>query len=334
MAMIKPDKTILFIADPLEKLKVKSDTSLAFAQAALESNFAVYWCDATDIMMFGSDVVVANARHVTAVSTTAVKANDPLKSRLPLSQFGHAFVRKDPPFNEEYRDLCWLLAVQNKTHVYNDASALLTFHEKALQWRAFAEDVFSADNLVPTCMTGKIDAIEEFCSRYGSTCDDKFVVKPWMGHGGEDIHFSSTSDDVLRYVKSLNYDLNANKLMVQPFLKNIHSDGDRRVLIAAGEVVGDFVRLPAAGQIESNLAQGGRAESRPMTDKQIHLMKRLAQFLTRHNIGFAGVDLIGERIGEVNITSPTGIRTCEQLTNKPLAKSVFENLVINSGRVL
>lgn len=330
--MIKPNQTILFVADPLEKLKVKSDTSLAFAQAALESNFAVYWCDATDVMMFGSDVVVSNTRQVTAVSTTGIQYNESHPSHIPLSHFGHAFVRKDPPFDEEYRDLCWLLAVQNKTRVYNDASALLTFHEKALQWRAYAEDVFSADNLVPTSVTGKTDAIEEFCRRYKNTCDDKFVVKPWMGHGGEDIHLSNSTDDVLHYVKGLRYNLNSNKLMVQPFLKNIHTDGDRRVLIAAGEVVGDFVRLPADGHIESNLAQGGRAESRPMTDKQLHLMKRLGQFLMRHRIGFAGVDLIGERIGEVNITSPTGIRTCEELTKKPLAKLVFESLVVNHGQ--
>lgn len=326
--MLNSKMAILFIADPLEKLKIKSDTSLAFAQAAIESGFAVYWCEPTDVMMFGVELVAANVRAVQSISLTNVVAGAREPQPIALSEFRHAFVRKDPPFNEVYRDLCWLLAVQTKTRIHNTAQGLLCYHEKGLQWRAFAEGVVSEDNLVPTCVTGDPLAIESFCNRQrASNPETHFVIKPWMGHGGEDIHLANSVSDVLRYVRSLTIDLHANKLMVQPFLKNIHTDGDRRVLIAQGEVVGSFVRLPAAGHIESNLAQGGRAMLRDMTSRQTALMASLGLFLKRHGIGFAGVDLIGERIGEINITSPTGIRTCEDLTKLPLARKIFESLI-------
>ncbi len=111
--------------------------------------------------------------------------------------------------------------------------------------------------------------------------------------------------------------------LVQPFLQNISTDGDRRVFFIQGEVYFHFVRLPQSGSIISNTAQGGKTILKEMNQEQQFLCKNIGNFLKKHQIFFAGLDLIGNKVGEINITSPTGIRAYETLTQKKM-KFSFE----------
>lgn len=327
---------ILIIADPLAKIKSASDTSVAFCEGALESNDTVHWCEPHQVIFYGAEVAVRDPIRITKASTESIESK-PEAGLVQLKTFDFAFVRKDPPFDDKYCDLCWLLASQTSTKVVNSAESLLTFHEKAVQWRAAAEGYLSDANLVPTCVSSVEQDFEDFAAlqtKQAQLLSDaaskknllRFVLKPWLGHGGEDIHLCDSSQSVIETFRKFRHADN-EKWMLQPFLPEVTEAGDRRVLLVCGEVVGSFVRIPAKGRIESNLAQGGRAEAIPMTASQVEVMKRLGKFLSAHNIAFAGADLIGDRVGEVNITSPTGVRSLEKLEARKFAKAIYSKLV-------
>lgn len=321
-------KNILIIADSLEKVKPNSDSSLALAQVALENFWKIFWCNSDNVHILGENIFVSNLLELTFVSTTSINYKIENKKKIPLSNFNYCFVRKDPPFDENYKDLCWILASQSGVKIINPAETLLAYHEKALQWRAYSEGVLSNNQIIPTCLSSSIHIIEDYCNQNQSILSKGIVCKPWLGHGGESVDLYKNKEALLVALKNILRNQSVlQKLMIQPFLEEIYSEGDRRVLIANGEIIGDFVRIPASGKIASNLAQGGTAMIREMTLEQREICQKVAIFLKQKNISLAGLDLIGCRIGEINITSPTGLRTYEMLTGTNIAKKAFQLLV-------
>lgn len=340
---------ILFVADPLHTLKPEGDTSLCLAEAALRNGWRVDWCVPGDIGVLGRDVVVGASQVLRSVDTRGVEADERVVGVEGLDGYRAVFVRKDPPFDEAYKDLCWILAAQHKTPVLNAAEALLAFHEKALHLRAASEGVLTDHALIPTCVASSLALVEEFCAQqvrhasgFLAAFDGvpalagaklRFLTKPWLGHGGQGVRVHETPADVLAHLKSaaLSDGTFPERIIVQPYLPEIHTEGDRRIIVAGGKVVCDFVRVPAQGKVASNLAQGGTAILRPMTDVQMNIATRLAQYLLSKNITFAGIDMIGDRIGEINITSPTGLRTYEALSGTSKADEVFFTLLSSVG---
>ncbi|APJ04756.1 hypothetical protein [Silvanigrella aquatica] len=321
-------KKLLFIADSLKNIKPNSDSSLALAQAALENHWEVFWCEPNHVHILGSSIYVNNLSQLKSVSMSEINYDSNNKKILPLNFFSYCFVRKDPPFDENYKDLCWILSSQSEVKIVNPAENLLAFHEKALQWRALAEGFLNQENIIPTCLTNSIEVIEDYCNQNQSLIQSGIVCKPWLGHGGEDVELFKDKNTFIKYLHDKQkYQKIRQRIMVQPFLSEIYTEGDRRVLVANGEIIGDFVRLPAQGKIASNLAQGGSALIKEMTPYQKEICLKVASFLKQKNIFFAGLDVIGSRIGEINITSPTGLRTFEILTGRNIAKKAFSLLV-------
>ena len=320
---MKNSKNILFIGDNLSSLKLKSDSSLALAESALKNGDEVYWCEPQNLAHFNADILVYHAQKILSVDINHLKSN-PCPTKLNFNFFHICFVRKDPPFDEDYKNLSWLLATQNKVKVINSPHSLLSFHEKSLQWRAYNEGILTKDNLIPTCLAYSIPIVEEFCSLFNE--DKKFICKPWLGHGGEDILLFENKILLLQYLNSEN----KKDFLIQPFIEEITTEGDRRVILANGKVICDYVRLPAQGKIASNGAQGGSAILRTMTPIQNKICEKIALFLKEKEILFAGLDLIGNYVGEINITSPTGIRTYESLANRNVADEIFTLLINNS----
>lgn len=330
-------KKILFIGDPLPSLKLITDSSLALAESALKSGGKVFWCEIQNISYFNNELFIYDLSEINFVDKNDLKHQKTPTEKIPFSFFDFCFVRKDPPFDEEYKNLCWILASQSKVKIINPAESLLSYHEKSLHWRAYSEGILQQENLIPTCFSHHILAIEEFCTQFPH--NQEFICKPWLGHGGEDIILFENKNLLLDYLQngrgtsqSDNKELGHLKKilgpvpLIQPFIEDITTEGDRRVLIARGQVICDFVRLPAEGKIASNTAQGGSAILRTMTPAQNNICEKLAEFLMQKNILFAGLDLIGTQVGEINITSPTGIRLYESLTNINLSDKIFNLL--------
>lgn len=311
-------KKILIISDALEGIKIPTDSGLALAQGALEHGHEVYWATDSQISLFNSKAYVSHMARILYASVKGV-SSEVVAATEPLSQFHYAFIRRDPPFDESYVNLCWALLGEKKTKIINSPDRLLTNHEKTIHLFAIGDGVIPESAAIPTCVSRSPEFIRDFCKKHQSA--GGFIVKPWLGFGGNGIFHVQTEEEVLHICtqKSLQ--------IVQPFVEDIYTLGDRRVLIANGEVIGDFVRFPKAGGIASNLAQGGNAKLVPMTSYQKSMMDKLGQYLKNKGILFAGVDLIGDKIGEVNITAPTGIRTLEELTQQPFCRDIFGQII-------
>ncbi|KAB8028140.1 hypothetical protein [Fluviispira multicolorata] len=321
-------KKVLIVADSIKKVKVLSDSSLALAQIALENEFAVHWCESHHVNFYSNSIILNKLIAIQSISKNEIKYEEVLGRNFQFSEYQYCFIRKDPPFDEEYKDLCWILASQSKVKVLNPPEALLSYHEKALQWRAFSEGILTENNLIPTCVTMDLNVIENFCSQYFELFENGFICKPWLGHGGESVEFFKDKSSLFDFVNK-KYSGEKEKLMIQPFLKEIYTEGDRRVIVAGGEIICDFIRLPPQGKVASNLAQGGSAVLREMTSEQKALCQKIALFLKEKNIYLAGLDVIGNRIGEINITSPTGLRTYEMLTGQNTARKAFQLMTMN-----
>lgn len=326
-------KRLLIVADPLDSCRVASDTSLALAQGALEEGWEVDWCESHQIFWSVAGVWVGERQQIQLVSLQQVKSQTQKTSQL-VETYSLVLIRKDPPFDENYVTLCWLLRLlPPSTQVMNPAHTLLNDHEKSLPWLAHQLGFLKEESLIPTFLihpkssensSSLLQDLERFKEnvklRFRQTHDAGWILKPWLGHGGKGVTFLNRWEEVKTSLNS------AVPVLLQPFLPALKEWGDRRVLMVHGENQGHFCRFPAEGKVASNLAQGGTPLEIPLTDAQNEVVNQVGKFLKHLHIALAGLDLIDTFVGEINVTSPTGLRTLEQLKKQPLSRSFFQKL--------
>ena len=225
-------------------------------------------------------------------------------------------MRKDPPVDEDYMNALHILsqAESEGANILNRPSALMKFNEKifALQF---------ADWMTDTSVICKEEDFKLFKEKYS-----KVILKPLNGMGGDSIYkFDETSEDHLKIFKLLtnNYQ---TMVMVQNFLPEIY-DGDYRILIIHGEPFPiALARIPQKGSFKGNLAAGGRGEARELSNDQIKASKEIGKLLVQEGILFAGIDMIGNYLTEINITSPTGAREILSQTGQNPIKAFLQSI--------
>lgn len=305
---------ILIVGDPPAKLNPRGDSSFFMARAALEAGFAVDWCTPSDISLRNSEVRV-RAQSVKRAPAKARPALDKSCARL-ATDYKSIWIRKDPPFDSNYVSLCWMLSlVEDRVQFVNAPSLLLKHHEKLLPLQALQAGFLTTSDILPTVVAQgkKVDFPENFP-------DSPVVGKPWLGFAGKRVRKFPTKRAALAAAST------REATIYQPFDDLIHQLGDRRVIFIAGKYAGDFVRLPKRGSFVSNLARGGRAVLRERTAEERALCDRIGAFLQATGILFAGVDLIGARVTEMNITSPTGLQTLVDLGGPDLGSTYLQLL--------
>ncbi len=292
---------ILIVADAVDKLRPLGDSTLAMVREALRRRHELFWATDTDLEFHGDHPVV----HAAGVKACGPDAIPELASRAVgrVDGLDAVLIRKDPPFDGAYVKLCWLLGlVEKKVWMMNPPSTLLRYHEKLVPLEAHAQGFLQADDLIPTFIGSSEDA-----RRWVAASDyPEVVMKPFLGFGGGGV-FRIPRERFLADKKDF------PDVIVQPFRDEISTKGDRRVIFLGGKCIAHFVRVPKEGSFISNLAQGGTAVSRPLTPREGESIQRVEKFLTAAGIHFAGADLIGHWVSEVNITSPTGLRSLEKL---------------------
>lgn len=300
----------LFVADPLASLKPAGDSTLALLREAQRRGWQTYWTT-PEHLSFHSGDVHARVRLVAAAKPETIPSTATEQS-LAVADFGAVFVRKDPPFDTRYLRMCWWLALEeSRTHFVNLPSLLVRFHEKLVPWEAAARGYLTREQLVPT-YTADVDGVHALMAAFP---EPNYVMKPFFGFAGSAVE---------RWNGGTLSGLEAQ--LAQPFQKDIHTRGDRRVLYAFGKRIGDFARLPPAGGFVSNLAAGGSAAVLPMTAAETAVADALGKFLADVGIAFAGADLIGDKVSEVNITSPTGIMAVDKLFGTNAAGLFWDEL--------
>ena len=311
---------IFFVADPTENLNPKSDTSLSLLRESIKKGHRCFWLTDSEVEYVGNRVVL-RARPCLKVAENGIPVLGDIEV-IPASKFHVGFIRKDPPFDDTYVRLCWLLSLcEREVYFVNKPSLLVRYHEKLLPLEGFSQGFLEKNDLVPTHL-GSGPSAAAFAQNLKS---EWIVSKPFLGHGGKNINQWKKADFIRQ---GMSQPERWEDLVVQPFLKEVLSE-DRRLIFIAGKLVGQFVRLPPPGGFIANLAQGGSAEAKPLSKSQLKVAERVSKFLKKVGIFFAGVDLIGARVSEINVTSPTGFMAHQRLTGNDLSELVIQTLERN-----
>lgn len=288
---------ILIIADAIATLKPAGDTGLSMLRGALSRGHRVTWATLEQLHFFAEELWIQGDEMQACAEKSLPEFLAGEKAE-KVDRFDQVWIRKDPPFDQSYLTLCWWLALyEERVSMINPPTKLVRFHEKALPYEAFHRGFVQ-----------KEDLLETFVSLQGTKATLPFsgavIEKPWMGFGGNHVTLHQQKPTAMKPLH-----------MYQPFAPEIATMGDRRVFAIDGKVVGHFVRLPAKGQIEANLAQGGSAAIRPLSAGEDRIANATATFLQSIGVPIAGFDLLAGKLSEINITAPTGFEIIRDQTS-------------------
>jgi glutathione synthase len=290
---------ILFIADPLESFKIAKDTTFAMMREAQRRGHTLSACGPQDIMWQQGQAVTAYVRDITLTGQpdtwfTAAQST-PNERPQALKDFGAVLMRKDPPFDSEYFYATHLLeqAEREGAKVFNKPRALRDHPEK-LAIMEFAQFIS------PTLVTRDAQDVKRFHAEHGD-----IILKPLDGMGGMGIF--RVKNDALNLgsvIETLNKD-GAQSLMVQKFVPEI-TQGDKRVLLIGGKAVPfSLARIPQGTEVRGNLAVGGKGVAQALSARDMEIAEALGPILAARGLLLVGVDIIGDYMTEINVTSPT-----------------------------
>ncbi len=296
--------------DPFTALAFDKDTSFAFMRAAARRGHEVWHCLPKDISNRGADLF-ANATQLDVKE--APPSLTPLTSgRLELSQLDAVLIRKDPPFDRNYLFLTQQLdLVRDRVLVANDPRGLRDANEKLFAFR-FLE--FMPRSLV----TAQPAEILEFLHEVGG----RAVLKPLDGAGGSGVVLLSSDDTNSRSLADIWTSEGKQLALVQEYQPAVRV-GDKRVLLLDGEPIGAILRVPRADDVRANIHAGGRVQPTELTPAELELVRAIGPTLREYGLWFVGLDLIGERLIEVNVTSPTGIQELSRFVGRPVEDDVI-----------
>jgi len=290
---------ILFVCDPLESFKIYKDTTFAMMREAQRRGHAIVACEPRDLVWQRGGLVQAHMRHITLTGHEERWFHEaprtPEQRLRALKEFGAIVMRKDPPFDSEYFYATHLLeqAEREGAKVFNKPRALRDHPEK-LAILEFPQYIG------PTIVTRDAEAIRRFHAEH-----EDIILKPLDGMGGMGI-FRVKADglNLGGIIETLNQD-GAQTVMVQKFLPAI-AQGDKRVLVIGGQPVPYcLARIPQGGEVRGNLAVGGKGVAQPLSESDRRIAVGLGPILAARGLLLVGLDVIGDSLTEINVTSPT-----------------------------
>ena len=299
--------------DPLEHIKIAGDTTFLMmltAQARGHSLF-VY---TPERMALESGRLTARGRVVTVVDVVGNHASfGPWEVR-DLSEMDVVLLRQDPPFDMAYiTSTHFLDAIHPKTLVVNNPTEVRNAPEKLF--------VTTFEGVQPpTLITSDMDAINDFRARHGD-----MVLKPLYGGGGSGVARLLADDPNLDALMDLHRMIGREPVIAQKFIPAVVK-GDKRILLVDGAPVGAINRVPADGQIRSNLAVGGKAVAVELTARDLELCAIIGPELKARGLLFVGIDVIGDYLTEINVTSPTGARALKAFTEIDATEALFDRI--------
>jgi len=286
---------LAFIVDPLDEFKLYKDTTYAIMREAGGRGHELYSMHQGDLAWTKSGVTgYASRLHLTGETTEAWFLLEPAAEQA-LTAFDAVLMRKDPPFDMEYVYSTYLLelAEKNGARVVNSPRAVRDHNEK-MAIAKFSQ--FTA----PTLVTRRAELIRAFLAEHR-----EIILKPLHGMGGTSIFRVSERDPNFNVIVETLTACGAQTIMVQRYIPEI-ADGDKRVLLIAGEPVPyALARIPKPGETRGNLAAGGTGVARPLTARDREIAEALAPVLWQEGLMLVGLDVIGDYLTEVNVTSPT-----------------------------
>ena len=311
---------ILFIADPLESFKIAKDSTFTMMREAASRGHKLMACEPKDLRWMRGEPVTGFVRDITLTGDPLrwfhAEQAPPDERPQPLHQVGAVIMRKDPPFDSEYFYATHLLqqAEREGACVFNKPTALRDHPEK-LAILEFPQYITA------TLVTRDAADIKRFHAEHGD-----IILKPLDGMGGMGI-FRVGPDglNLGSITETLNRD-GAQTVMVQKYLPEI-VQGDKRILVIGGEPVPfALARLPQGSEIRGNLAAGGKGVAQPLSPRDREIASALGPVLAARGLLLVGLDVIGDRLTEINVTSPTCFAEITEQTGFDVARRFFDAL--------
>ena len=285
------------VMDPINAIQYKKDSSLAMLLAAQQRGWQLSYMEAQDLYL-QDGTAMGSVRPLTVFADPQHWYELGEAQQLPLGQLDAILMRKDPPFDNEFLYATHILeaAERDGALVVNRPASLRDCNEKLFATRF-------PQCCPPNTVTRRADILRDFISTHGDV-----ILKPLDGMGGSQIFRVHEQDPNISVIIETLTLHGTQQIMAQRYLPEI-KDGDKRILMINGEPVPYcLARIPQAGETRGNLAAGGRGEARPLTERDRWIAAQVGPELRRRGLLFVGLDVIGDYLTEINVTSPTCIR--------------------------
>ncbi|MDC3068569.1 glutathione synthase [Candidatus Pelagibacter sp.] len=292
------------------KLNPKTDTSVFLANEIQKKNYRIFYYDPKDLSIINSKVI-AEGFFIKFNYNNKKFYRILKKQKLNLIKCKYLLIRQDPPFNLEYISSTFILeTLKNKVKIVNDPTAIRNISEKlySVKYQKFMPN---------TIFTQNIQEIKNFFKK-----NKNVILKPIHSFSGNDIHLLNKFKLKLiqKLIKKHNY------IMCQKYLPKI-SEGDKRVFLINGKICGAISRVPQKDSYLSNMSKGATAKNTQLTKFEKSISKLIAKDLKKDQIYFAGIDFIDQKLnGDINVTSPTGLKTLFDISKINLAKTFWKYL--------
>ena len=292
------------------KLNSETDTSVFLANEIQNKDYKIFYYDPKNLSVINSKVI-ASGFFIKFNYKDKKFFKILKKQKLDLTKCKFILIRQDPPFNLEYISATYILdTIKDKVKILNNPTSIRNVSEKlySVRYQKF---------MPSTIFTQNINEIKNFFKAH-----KKVIIKPIHSYGGNDIHLLNRFNSKLinQFIKKHDH------IMCQKFLPKI-SKGDKRVFLINGKVCGAISRVPKQGSFLSNMSKGAKPISIELTNIEKKVSKLIAKDLKQENIFFAGIDFIDQKLnGDINVTSPTGLKTLYDLSGINLAKTFWNEL--------
>ena len=299
--------------DPIEAVKIAVDTTF-FLMTEAQARGHSLWIYRPEHLSMEDGRVFARGRSAVLQPVEGDHARMGESDVRDISDFDVVLMRQDPPFDMAYITATHFLeTVHPKTLVVNDPKEVRNAPEKLF--------VTGFPGLQPpTLITSDVEALHDFQARYGD-----IVLKPLYGGGGSGVVRLAKGDPNLDALLELHAMIGREQVIAQQFIPAV-SAGDKRILLVDGEPVGAVNRVPASGQVRSNLARGGRAEQVELTARDLEICRTIGPELKARGLLFVGIDVIGDYLTEINVTSPTGAQQLHRFGGANAAAVLWDRI--------
>ncbi|MDO6481301.1 glutathione synthase [Shimia thalassica] len=301
---------IAFQMDPIASVDINADSSFRIAEEAQARGHELFYYS-PDHLAYEEGEITAVGQFMTLRREQGNHVDLGPVTRVNLKDFDVVWLRQDPPFDMHYITSTHLLdRLKPETLVVNDPFWVRNYPEKLL--------VLDFPDLTPpTTIARNLDTIKAFKEKHGDV-----ILKPLYGNGGAGVFRLDANDRNLTSLHELFTGFSREPLIVQKFLPDV-SNGDKRVILVDGEPVGAINRVPAAGETRSNMHVGGRPEKIGLTERDLEICAAIGPLLKEKGQVFVGIDVIGDYLTEINVTSPTGIQELERFDGVNIAEKIW-----------
>ena len=303
-----------FQMDPLESLSLEDDTTLAIIEECLSKNYNIWHFLPKDVSYINGEVM-ASSKIILELNRDiqpSFKTSDLIRKN--LKELDLIFLRQDPPFDMSYITSTFLLEyIEDEVKIINKPSEVRNAPEKLFlnRWRDLTPE---------TIITRDISEINSFRKKH-----KKIILKPLYGNGGNGIFFLDKKDKNFNSLIEIFLDSHPEQFILQEYLPNIKF-GDKRIILINGKPEGAINRIPSENDIRANLHVGGKATKTVISNKEMEICESIGPELIQRGLLLVGIDIIGNKLTEINVTSPTGFREIQKFSNINLAKKLIENL--------